>query len=139
MPVVPRCLVVPLLGFILTATASRAQVPTPTIESVGSPAGAWIQPTIDPSRVDYVQEEYFISGTASAFSNVGPLGSDGMWTVTPAATAPYKTRILVYRPEKAKKFNGTVIVEWLNVSGGIDAGPDWTLMHTELVRAGYIW
>jgi hypothetical protein len=139
MPIAPKRLVLALLAFILTAAPSRAQVPTPEIEVFGSPGGAWIPPTIDLSRVGYVQEEYFIKGTASAFANVGPLGIDGMWTVTPAATAEYKTRILVYRPEKPKKFNGTVVVEWLNVSGGTDAGPDWTLLHTELVREGYVW
>jgi hypothetical protein len=32
-----------------------------------------------------------------------------------------------------------VVVEWLNVSGGLDASPDWTLAHTELVREGYVW
>jgi hypothetical protein len=135
----PKRLVLTLLALTLTAVSARAEVPTPDIEAVGSPAGAWIAPTIDLSRVGYVQEEYFISGTASAFSNVGPLGEDGMWTVTPAASAPYRTRILVYRPEKVKKFNGTVVVEWLNVSGGIDAGPDWTHTHTELIREGYVW
>src|SRR5262245_24319542 len=103
MSIGPKCLALTLLALILTAASSRAEVPTPDIEAVGSPAGVWIQPTIDLSRVDYVVEEYFISGTASAFSNVGPLGPDGMWTVTPAASAPYKTRILVYRPEEVKK------------------------------------
>jgi hypothetical protein len=41
----------------------------------------------------------------------------------------YKTRIVVFRPERAE-FNGTVIVEWLNVSGGVDAAPDWIAAHT---------
>ena len=57
----------------------------------------------------------------------------------PADTADYKTRILVDRPTKPKKFNGTVVVEWLNVSGGVDAAPDWTFAHTELIREGYAW
>src|SRR5207244_1900706 len=78
-------------------------------------------------------------GTASAFTNDGPLGSDGLWTVSPAATAAYKTRIVVYRPAGKKKFNGTVLVEWLNVSAGLDAAPDWTLGHTELIRNGFAW
>jgi hypothetical protein len=26
-------------------------------------------------------------------------------------------------------FSGTVIVEWNNVPGGIDASPDWALLH----------
>ncbi|HKY66995.1 MAG TPA: alpha/beta hydrolase domain-containing protein, partial [Acidimicrobiales bacterium] len=32
-----------------------------------------------------------------------------------------------------------VVVEWLNVSGGVDAGPDWTYMADEITRGGYAW
>ena len=46
---------------------------------------------------------------------------------------------MVYRPIDPNKFNGTVIVEWLNVSGGVDANPDWTQTHNELVRDGFAW
>jgi len=141
MPIGPKRLVLALLAVVSTAATARAQVPTPTIDGpIGSPGSAFVQSTaIDLSQVGYLSEEYFLSGTASAYTNVGPLGSDGLWTVTPGATAPYKTRIVVYRPAKPKKFNGTVIVEWLNVSGGLDAAPDWTLAHVELIREGYAW
>ncbi len=44
------------------------------------------------------------------------------WKVTTASSAPYKTRIVVYRPIDPRRFDGTVVVEWLNVSGGVDAG-----------------
>jgi len=104
------------------------------------PGSAFIQATSFPlSQVGYVSEEFFIKGTATAYANVGPLGADGMWTVTPAETAEYKTRIVVFRPEKTKKFNGTVVVEWLNVSGGVDAAPDWIAAHVELLREGYVY
>jgi hypothetical protein len=91
------------------------------------------------SDVGYEQAEYFISGTATSYTNVGELGSDGRWEVQEADTAEYKTRILVYRPVDASAFSGTVVVEWLNVSGGLDAAPDWSSMHTELIREGHIW
>ena len=68
-----------------------------------------------------------------------PLTNDGKWTVSPADPADYKTRIVVNRPKDPKKFNGTVVVEWLNVSGGVDAAPDWVMQHTELVRDGFAW
>ena len=55
------------------------------------------------------------------------------------SSAPYTTRIAVYRPINPKRFNGTVVVEWLNVSGGTDDAPDWTLSHNELVRDGFAW
>ena len=134
-------LVVTVLGVALTAAAARAQVPTPTIDAVPSPAGAFVQTTsFDLATVGYVSEEFFISGTATAYTATPPLSTDGAWVVSPSATtAPYKTRIVVYRPAKPKKFNGTVIVEWLNVSGGVDAGPDWTFSHVELIREGYAW
>ena len=51
----------------------------------------------------------------------------------------FKTRLLVYRPTNPKKFNGTVIVEWLNVSAGLDAAPDWSAGHVELIREGCAW
>ena len=36
-------------------------------------------------------------------------------------------------------FSGTVVVEWLNVSGGVDADPEWTSLAEEIVRAGDVW
>lgn len=128
------------LAFALLTLTATARAQTPTIESVPSPAGAFLaSTTFDLATVGYEQAEYFISGTASAFTNTAPLGPDGMWSVQPASTADYKTRILVYRPTKPKKFSGTVIVEWLNVSGGTDAAPDWTQGHVQLIREGAAW
>ena len=37
------------------------------------------------------------------------------------------------------EFNGTVIVEWLNVSGGIDAPAVWFMAHREIARAGFAY
>ena len=59
-----------------------------------------------------------MQGTATSYDAVGPLGEDGKWKVTPGTKAPYKTRIIVRVPEDPKKFNGTVFVEWLNVTVG---------------------
>src|SRR5262245_26044993 len=130
-----------VFALVVSATA-RAQVPSPTIEGpIASPAGAFIGSAglVDLSKVGYEQQEYFISGTASAYTSTGPLGDDGKWSVASGPTAEYKTRILVYRPTDEKKFRGTVIVEWLNVSGGVDANPDWTQTHVEIIRQGAAW
>src|ERR1700675_961864 len=100
-----------VLGFAVAAFNGRAaaDVPTPTLEGPitgGSATGAFIaSTTFDLAQVGYQQTEYFISGTASAYTSATPLTSDGMWTATPGATAAYKTRILVYRPSSPKKFN----------------------------------
>ncbi len=43
------------------------------------------------------------------------------------------------RPAKRARRSGTVVVEWLNVSGGVDADPDWTSLSEEIVRNGDTW
>ena len=128
-------------ALLVCARAATATVPSPTIEGpISSPGSAFVQATsFALGPLGYAQAEYFVSGTATAYTNVGALGADGRWTVAPASTAPYKTRIVVNRPTDPKRFNGTVVVEWLNVSSGFDAAPDWILGHTELMREGYAW
>lgn len=128
-------------------TPSRSQtdsstVPTPAVEGpiTGGKGAPFVAATsFDLAQVGYAQQEYFISGRASAYTNVGALGSNGRWKAKPADAATYKTRILVYRPTDAQEFSGTVFVEWLNVSGGLDAAPDWITAHTELIRKGHVW
>lgn len=131
----------PLLAVLLLAVVARAEVPVPAVEGpIGSPGTAFVQGTsFDLAEVGYVQEEYFISGDARAWANTGPLGEDGRWSVVPGDTASYRTRLVVHRPRDRRKFTGTVVVEWLNVSGGLDAGPDWTMAHTAFVRQGWAW
>jgi hypothetical protein len=70
---------------------------------------------------------------------VGQLGEDGRWGAAPAGEAAYVTRVVVVRPADPARFNGTVLVEWLNVSGGLDAGPDWVSAHREILREGYAY
>lgn len=87
----------------------------------------------------YTEREYFVSGTAQAYHAKGTWGANGRWAVAPTTTAPYKTRILVRRPSDPKKFNGTVVVEWLNVSSNVDIDVDFGFESEELLRAGYAW
>ena len=91
------------------------------------------------SSVGYTQSEYFLSGTATSYTSAAALGSNGAWQVTPASTAPYATRIVVDRPANPAKFNGTVVVEWLNVTAGLDTAADWVYEHSQLIRDGYAW
>jgi len=95
--------------------------------------------SFDLATVGYTSEEYFLSGSASAYSSSSPLTPDGEWTTQPAGTAPYTTRIVVNRPLDAKKFSGTVIVEWLNTTGGSDLAPSWDGAHNEMIRDGFAW
>jgi alpha/beta hydrolase family protein len=79
----------------------------------------------DLSVVGYTAAEYACTGSARSYAS--------------AETADFATRVLVHRPVDAAAFNGTVWVEWLNVSGGLDAAPEWNFTHTELTRRGAAW
>lgn len=74
----------------------------------------------DISQKGYVEEEYFIEGVAPRYRVVGEQGRDGKWTLEEREPSAYKTRFVVHRPTDPAKFNGTVIVEWGNVSSGYE-------------------
>ncbi|HEY1738917.1 MAG TPA: alpha/beta hydrolase domain-containing protein, partial [Acidimicrobiia bacterium] len=94
---------------------------------------------VDLAKVGYTEHEYEATGTATSYKTVGALTGDGRWTLAPAATAPYRTRVLVRMPASKARFSGNVIVEWLNVSGGVDADPEWTTLNEEITRRGDAW
>ena len=74
-----------------------------------------------------MEEEYYLSGAADAYSTAGTrIGTD----------VPYRTRLLVRRPVSQADFNGTVLVEWQNVTAGYDLDALWNPRH---LREGYVW
>lgn len=138
-----------LLGVGLTAPAQARPVAppapsaaTPTVSgpvSGGSGVPALSLGTFPLASVGYGASEYFFSGTATAYRNEGPLGSDGRWSVVPQATEPYQSRMVVVAPTNPRAFSGTVFVEWLNVSAGADNPADWSLGHVEMLRSGDVY
>src|SRR5918994_1984361 len=111
-------------------------VPTATVNGPipGQPASL---SAVDLGPRAYVEEEFFVEGTARAYEPVAPLAEDGRWDVRTTTTAPYRTRVLVRRPKNPAKFNGVVQVEWLNVSGGPGAAPNWGFGDAELLPGRY--
>jgi hypothetical protein len=115
-------------------------VSVPSIElppANGDPA--LISTTFDLSEVGFVQEEFFLAGTASSFTNLNELGTEGRWEAEPAVKADYRTRVVVYRPQKQEDFSGTVVVEWMNVTEGFDIPYGWVLSHVKALRSGDAW
>jgi hypothetical protein len=93
----------------------------------------------DVGSLGYKVDEFFISGTATSYKLAGEATEDGKWDVVPAGKAPYTTRIVVVRPSDTAKFSGTAVVEWLNVSGGLDVPVDWNMTHREILRRGHAY
>jgi hypothetical protein len=80
----------------------------------------------DLAALGYSNEEFFLEGTARSYGAA-------------PGEARYRTRVVVRRPLDPARFNGSVVVEWFNVSGGLDAAPDWSFVHRHLIRAGFAW
>lgn len=120
------------------------------------PVGATVgQPALQPvagkfygARLDvenlaqrgYVEQQFFASGRAQKYKQAGTWGSDGKWGATVASTGnAYATAVIVRRPADPAKFNGVVLVEWLNVSTGYPLDVDWGMAREEIVRDGYAY
>lgn len=73
---------------------------------------------------NYVEEEYFISGTASVYNFNNDPAVDPT-DYSEISSGAYTTRILVRRPANPKKANGTVVIEWFNSTAGFDSAPSW--------------
>jgi hypothetical protein len=131
------------LTTVVSAGSASAAAASTTVAAITGGGGVPKPPNLngfDLGTVGYQQSEFSVSGNARFYTSAAALTTDGKWTVTASATTqPYTTRAVVYRPIDPTRFNGTVIVEWLNVSGGVDANPDWTLTHNELIRDGFAW
>jgi hypothetical protein len=83
------------------------------------------RPGPDLAANGFEEKEYVARGTAVSYAGDEP--------------AEFATRVAVRRPTAPGTFSGTVVVEWLNVSSGSDAAPDWTYLAEEIVRRGHAW
>jgi len=145
-PVVPSfTAVTPTTGTVGEVTVEGPitvsnRVPLPDFLSE-APAGPVVLAggLFEAEKFGYIEEEFFISGTANSYGSADPLSADGVWNVTKNDTAEFKTRIVVRRPSDPAKFNGAVITEWFNVTAGIDSIPAWSALWPEIVREGGVW
>jgi len=93
----------------------------------------------DLTTLGYEETEFSFEGTATSYEVQGERGADGRWDVNPAAEAPFRTRFVVRRPSDPLRFSGTAVVEWHNVSAGLDVGPDWGFFHRYAAAHGHAW
>ena len=81
------------------------------------------RPPVDLEALGWTEVEHTASGVARSPSGV---------------EASYVVRVLVRHPP-ADTASGTLCAEWLNVSSGAEAAPEWTYLAEELLRAGHAW
>ncbi|MEU7619188.1 alpha/beta hydrolase domain-containing protein [Micromonospora rifamycinica] len=125
------------------STATGERVANPVVAGpvartspVGDPRHGYpfLATDVDLAAAGYVEEEFFLFGTATRYAVQGTQNA-----TTIATDQPYGTRLVVRRPAAAKKFNGVVIAEWNNVSNQWDQEVDWFQSHEHLIRSGYAW
>jgi hypothetical protein len=120
---------------------SRLEVRLPTgghvisVERLIGP-GAPLNSDLDAVRVkDYVEHEFIVRGVAGRYRLPDP----ALQAESVDAGHPYTTRMLVRRPNDPASFNGTVVVEWLNVSTGQDVDFVYAATRELVLREGYAW
>ena len=135
-----------VLGALVVLTlmgTAAADVPNPTVTGPipatvipGNPAHDYpfFATNHDLAGHGYVEQEFFIQGTANRY-NTPSLATGSIID----GNHPYMTRMVVRRPADPKRFNGTVLVEWLNVTNGFDADNTWFFTWEHVLRAGYAW
>jgi hypothetical protein len=116
-----------VLALVVPAVARAAEpVPTPTLSL--PPAGirgfALWDSWFDLAPFGYEEQEYLVSGTAV----------DG--TGTPK---PFTTRIIVTRPSDPADFNGTVVLDWVNVTAQFENAVDSLEAGPMLRREGFAY
>lgn len=144
-----RVLMCSLIAFIVfwSVTTATAEVPNPVVTGPipvsavpGTEEGdathdyVYFTPAEDLSKFGYIEEEFFIEGTASRYST--PTGQTGSVI---SNSHPYKTRIVVRRPISKKRFNGVVLLEWQNVTAGYELDANWAPSWRHIILHGYVW
>ncbi|WIY00576.1 alpha/beta hydrolase domain-containing protein [Amycolatopsis mongoliensis] len=139
------CLLLTLLLPAIVGTGVAAAAPAPAVTAIPANAGrGWpvsgAQGVLDLAGRGYVEQEYLLSGQAETYAQDGRWTDDGRWATHVATTGnPYTTRMVVVRPRDPARFTGTVVVEWLNVSFGVDIPVDFSQSYEHFLREGYTY
>jgi hypothetical protein len=133
-----------LVGLVWYSAVAAAQSTPAAMPKVTGPVAASAQSypfaaadhqmtPFDLAAAGYVEEEYFVSGTANVYDW---LADRSLKTV---ASGPYTTRILVRRPRAAGAFSGAVWVEPMYTPRRWDWPMMWGYLRDGLIARGDVW
>jgi hypothetical protein len=130
----------------LAVPAPVVQGPIPaTVEPPGQPRDyPFLSTPVDLASRGYVEEEYFVSKAPTApgagdGACVYTTPTDGTTGTVANCNGAYKTRLVVRRPTSPARFNGTVLLEWQNVTAQYDVDHYWLESNEHILREGYAW
>jgi hypothetical protein len=141
-----------VLGFTVAASSAAVAAPKPATEPISTTlaavptvegpitqtADSHLWSTMQHARVPfdvadrgYVEEEFFLSGTANVYDN-----AEGELEVV-TADVPYVNNVLVRRPAQKSDSSGVVLVDILNASNGFPGEDHWRRMWDWAMAEGH--
>ena len=130
------------------------KVATPTVTALASGGISaardypFLAADFDLKAYGFTEQEFLIEGKANSYDVNMSLADLGKYLNTFPMTGdakvvstdnPYRTRMMVYRPTDPGKFNGTVIVEWVNATNTWDTPIHWFEQKNMILRDGYAY
>ena len=131
-----------------TAHAGVADIETPTVTGpvpVTADSTPWAATDKPLASYGYVEQEFEFAGDAFRYDfDTGSPVTETATRVTTGGPAddgkfPYRTRMIVRRPANPADFNGTVVVEWQNVTAQFDLEANWYGDPEYLLENGYAY
>jgi len=126
-----------LPAWLAAANGRNASLEGPLPDTLARGLMVW-----DVGDIDYIAEEYFLSGNANVYQpvsmadaadvasrdNVKDLGARTFSREVLRVGRPFTTRLIVYRPRSKQRFSGKVIAESLHPTGG-GSSLMWNTLH----------
>jgi hypothetical protein len=134
-------------ALLAAASAGKPHLSGPLSDTAARGLMVW-----DVSGIDYIAEEYFLSGSANVYrpvsmadaedvaarDNFKDLGVREFSREIVKAGQPFTTRLIVYKPRSKQRFSGKVIAECLHPSGG-GSSLMWNSQHSFFSAHGDIY
>ncbi|MET0986028.1 MAG: alpha/beta hydrolase domain-containing protein [Steroidobacteraceae bacterium] len=120
---------------LATADSKSAASPQSAVREL--PITATSRPFMSalPVLEGYTEREFSFAGEATLYD----LADLPTWTLRRVESRPFLTRLLARRPVDPKRFNGTVVIDWLNVTMGFDLDGEWLTQGDALMEQGFAY
>ncbi|MDO6415261.1 alpha/beta hydrolase domain-containing protein [Sphingomonas sp. BIUV-7] len=120
---------------LILAGSGVAAAEVPIVTRAPAVGKMFLAAPISLDTAGYTEKELFMSGVANRYRFANSLANADVMD----SGHPYKTRLIVRAPKDPTKFNGIVVVEWLNVTTKQDGDFVFGPAHDYLLRDGYAY
>ena len=119
----------------MALAGQQGALPDPTVTELQTTATSHPWMSWAPLDNGYVEQEFEFSAMAGIYNYTAP--PPAPWDLVLQDQQPCTSRMIVRRPSDPAAFNGTFILEWLNVTNGYDVDIEWDTVAQYLQRSGH--